>query len=365
MALNVIFVVISWTTGLLLLLGIPSFAVLIGGLVLNTTFLIREIRKREQHDAFIHAVTHELKTPLASIKLYLQTLQRRELAPDTRHELIDTMLEDSERLQLTIAQILLAGKTGDARRVDNPTAVDVSDIVGECVALAGKRHHLVNGEVRLVDLVPPGTFVVKGDRDELVAAVTNLVDNAIKYSGDQVKVGVEIARLGARRVGISVRDQGVGITRHELKASFSAVLSTAGGAAVACPRHRARTLDRAGRRAPARRAGVCRESRGRTGQHLHARAPAETLMSRVLIVEDEEHLAAGLKLNLEAEGFVTAVEENGQAALERLTRGLGRIRRRPARRHAPRARWLRGGAQAARGGQVRAGHAADGPIAYR
>jgi len=194
--------------------------VLIGGLVLNTTFLIREIRKREQHDAFIHAVTHELKTPLASIKLYLQTLQRRELAPDTRHELIDTMLEDSERLQLTIAQILLAGKTGDARRVDNPTAVDVSDIVGECVALAGKRHHLVNGEVRLVDLVPPGTFVVKGDRDELVAAVTNLVDNAIKYSGDQVKVGVEIARLGARRVGISVRDQGVGITRHELKRVF-------------------------------------------------------------------------------------------------------------------------------------------------
>ena len=219
-ALNVIFVVISWTTGLLLLLGIPSFAVLIGGLVLNTTFLIREIQKREQHDAFIHAVTHELKTPLASIKLYLQTLQRRELAPDTRHELIDTMLEDSERLQLTIAQILLAGKTGDARRVDNPTAVDVSDIVGECVALAGKRHHLVNGEVRLVDLVPPGTFVVKGDRDELVAAVTNLVDNAIKYSGDQVKVGVEIARLGARRVGSSVRDQGVGITRHELKRVF-------------------------------------------------------------------------------------------------------------------------------------------------
>ena len=100
-ALLVIFVVVNWRTGLLLLLGIPSFAVLIGGLVLNTTFLIREIRKSEQHDAFIHAVTHELKTPLASIKLYLQTLQRRELVPLKQHELIDTMLEDSERLQLT------------------------------------------------------------------------------------------------------------------------------------------------------------------------------------------------------------------------------------------------------------------------
>ena len=219
-ALNVIFVVVSWQTGLLLLLGIPSFAVLIGGLVLNTTFLIREIRRSEQHDAFIHAVTHELKTPLASIKLYLQTLQRRELASNTQHELIDTMLEDSERLQLTIDQILLAGKTGDARRVDNPTEVDVSDIVGECVTLAGKRHHLVNGEVQLVDQVPHGTFVVKGDREELVAAVTNLVDNAVKYSGDRVKVGVEVVRLGARRVGLSVRDQGIGITRHELKRVF-------------------------------------------------------------------------------------------------------------------------------------------------
>jgi len=219
-ALNVIFVVVNWRTGLLLLLGVPSFAVLIGGLVLNTTFLIREIRKSEQHDAFIHAVTHELKTPLASIKLYLQTFQQRDLASDTQHDLIDTMLEDSERLQRTIDQILMAGKTGDARRVDNPTEVDVSDLVGECVALAGKRHHLENGEVRIVDQVPPGAFVVKGDRGELVAAVTNLVDNAIKYSGDRVKVGVEVARLGARRVGINVRDQGIGITRHELKRVF-------------------------------------------------------------------------------------------------------------------------------------------------
>ena len=219
-ALNISFIVVNWRAGLLLLLGVTSFAVLIGGLVLNTTFLIREIRKSEQHDAFIHAVTHELKTPLASIKLYLQTLQQRELAPDARQEFIDTMLEDSERLQRTIDQILLAGKTGDARRVDNPTEVDVSDIVGECVTLAGKRHHLLDEEVRFVDKVPKGTFVVKGDRDELVAAVTNLVDNAIKYSGNRVKVGVEVVRLGARRVAISVRDQGIGITRHELRRVF-------------------------------------------------------------------------------------------------------------------------------------------------
>ncbi len=218
--LNISFIVVNWRPGLLLLVGVSSFAVLIGGLALNTAFLIREIRKNEQHDAFIHAVTHELKTPLASIKLYLQTLQQREFEPAKRHELIDTMLDDSERLQQTIDQILLAGKTGDARRVDNPTDVDVSEVVGECVTLAGKRHDLRDGEVQLVDRALPGAFVVKGDRDELMAAVTNLVDNAIKYSGDRVTVGVEVARAGARRVAISVRDQGIGITSHELKRVF-------------------------------------------------------------------------------------------------------------------------------------------------
>ncbi len=218
--LNVSFIVVNWRNALLLLVGIVSFAVLIGGLVLNTVFLIREIRRSEQHDAFIHAVTHELKTPLASIKLYLQTLRKREFPPEKRRELIDTMLEDSERLQQTIDQILLAGKTGAARRVENPTDVDVSDVVGECVALAGRRHHLADGEVRRVDDVSRATFVVKGDREELVAAVTNLVDNAIKYSGEGVRVGVEVARTGARRVAISVRDQGIGITSQELKRVF-------------------------------------------------------------------------------------------------------------------------------------------------
>ncbi len=219
-ALNISFILATWRRGLLLLVGVLSFAVLIGGLALITAFLIREIRKSEQHDAFIHAVTHELKTPLASIKLYLQTLQQREFSLDKQHELIGTMLEDSDRLQQTIDQILLAGKTGDARRVESPADVDVSDIVGECVTLAGRRHHLGHGEVRLVERVPQGAFVVKGDRDELVAAVTNLVDNAIKYSGERVKVGVAVARTGARRVAISVRDQGIGITGQELKRVF-------------------------------------------------------------------------------------------------------------------------------------------------
>ena len=219
-ALNIGFIVVNWRTGLLLLLGVVSFVVLVGGLTLNTAFLIREIRRSEQHDAFIHAVTHELKTPLASIRLYLQTLRQRELAAAKRAEVIDTMLDDSDRLQRTIDQILLAGKTGNTRRVENPTDVDLTEVVGECVSLAGKRHHFVNGEVKYVHRAPLGALVVQGDREELAAAVTNLVDNAIKYSGERVRVAVEVVRIGARRVAVTVRDQGIGITGHELKRVF-------------------------------------------------------------------------------------------------------------------------------------------------
>ena len=220
-ALNIGWIVVNWRTGLLLLVGIISFAVLIAGLILNTTFLIREIRRTEQHDTFIHAVTHELKTPLASIRLYLQTLRQRDVEPARQQEFIEIMLSDTARLQSTIDQVLLAGKTGTARRVVNPIDVDLTEVVGECVTVAGRRHHLVNGEVEVIDRLLEGEdAVVLGDREELQAAVTNLIDNAIKYSGDRVRVAVELVKLGARHVAITVKDQGMGITRDELKRIF-------------------------------------------------------------------------------------------------------------------------------------------------
>jgi len=220
-ALNIGWIVVNWRTGLLLLVGIISFAILIAGLCFNTAFLIREIRRNEQHNAFIHAVTHELKTPLASITLYLQTLRQRDVDSVRQQEFIETMLVDAARLQSTIDQVLLAGKTGTARRVGNPTDVDISEVVDECVTVAGRRHHLVNGEVQVVSRLPDGEeAVVMGDREEIHAAITNLIDNAIKYSGEQVKVAVELVKLGARRVAINVRDQGMGIGSDELKRVF-------------------------------------------------------------------------------------------------------------------------------------------------
>src|SRR5919197_5893754 len=111
-ALNVGWVILNWREVALLVFGIIFFVVLIFGVVLNTTFLIREIRRNEQHDAFINAVTHELKTPIASIRLYLETLKRRELDEEKRKEFYRLMLEDSDRLMNTVEQVLKAGRAG-------------------------------------------------------------------------------------------------------------------------------------------------------------------------------------------------------------------------------------------------------------
>src|SRR5437899_12663678 len=99
--LNVGWIVLNWRQCVLLILGILFFLAIIAGLVLNTIFLVREIRRNEQHDTFINAVTHELKTPVASIRLYLETLQRREIEEAKRKEFYGIMLADSDRLLQT------------------------------------------------------------------------------------------------------------------------------------------------------------------------------------------------------------------------------------------------------------------------
>src|ERR1051326_6593306 len=121
-------VLLNWKHGILLVLGVRLLALLIAGVVLNTIFLVREIRRNEQHDAFINAVTHELKTPVASIRLYLETLQTRAVDEARRQEFYRTMLEDSDRLLSTIEQILRTGRTGHAKRALHVSSIEFGGI---------------------------------------------------------------------------------------------------------------------------------------------------------------------------------------------------------------------------------------------
>src|SRR5687768_18577200 len=145
--LNVSWIVLNWRQGVLAVLGVIFFLLIIAGLVLNTIFLVREIRRNEQHDSFINAVTHELKTPVASIRLYLQTLQTRDLDEAKRREFYQIMLDDSDRLLHTIEQVLRAGSTRSQFRRIAQVRVDLREIARECVDLARTRFHLPESAV--------------------------------------------------------------------------------------------------------------------------------------------------------------------------------------------------------------------------
>jgi two-component system, OmpR family, sensor histidine kinase SenX3 len=216
-ALTFGWIVLNWRMGIMLVSGVLFFSLIITGVVLNTIFLIREIRRNEQHDAFINSVTHELKTPVASIRLYLQTLQTREIDEAKRLEFYDIMLADSDRLMSTIEQVLRAARTSQTKEVHR-SPVDLRALVQECVHLARVRHHLPEEALDYRESAHYAT--VLGDFDELKAAVSNLLDNAIKYSGQKVRVIVELAQIEASRLAVRVKDEGVGIPAAELKRIF-------------------------------------------------------------------------------------------------------------------------------------------------
>jgi two-component system sensor histidine kinase SenX3 len=210
-------VLLHWRTGILLFLGILLLTVIISGVVLNTIFLVREIRRNEQHDAFINAVTHELKTPVASIRLYLETLLTRNVDDRKREEFYRIMLDDSERLLHTIEQVLRTGRLGAAHPILSLAAIDINPLLMECVVRARTLHSL-SGDA--VQFEPGGNFTVEGDIEEVRSAVTNLIDNAVKYSGSNVNVVIKTTGVDERFVTIRVKDEGAGIAKNELNRIF-------------------------------------------------------------------------------------------------------------------------------------------------
>jgi two-component system, OmpR family, sensor histidine kinase SenX3 len=218
--LNVGWILLNLREVVLMVLGIVFFVVIITGLVLNTIFLIREIRRNEQHDAFINAVTHELKTPIASIRLYLETLQTRELDEVQQREFYDIMLIDSDRLLRTVEQVLHAGSTGTRGRSSDFRKVDLAAVVKENIDAARTRYKLDESAIRFTEALGGGNSRVLGDAEELGVAVFNLLDNAIKYSQPEVKVNVEVVALNERKLAVRVTDNGMGIPRSQLGRVF-------------------------------------------------------------------------------------------------------------------------------------------------
>jgi two-component system, OmpR family, sensor histidine kinase SenX3 len=218
--LNVSWIVFNWRRVVPLVLGIIFFSAIIAGLVVNTIFIVREIRRNERQDTFLNAVTHELKTPIASIRLYLETLQSRPLDEAQRRNFYRIMLEDADRLLGTVEQVLKAGEVRHGNKRKHWQEVNFAAIVESSLELARLRHNLPLEALRF-GVKPPDELVVMGNPEELRTAVFNLFDNAIKYSGENKDIIVDVKTPNIDSVFLSVRDRGIGIPPVELKHIFN------------------------------------------------------------------------------------------------------------------------------------------------
>jgi signal transduction histidine kinase len=218
--LNVGWIILNWRRLWPMALGIPFFILLIAGLVLNTIFLVREVRRNERHDSFLNAVTHELKTPITSIRLYLETLQRRALSEEQRQQFYSIMRADSDRLLATVEQVLKAGEVGQRPHSQIRTEVDMRALVQECIETTLLRHHLTPESISFDNGGGTDPLLVRGNPDDLQTAVENILGNAVKYSPDGLHANVRLTVESDAWIVLNITDEGIGIPSAHLKRIF-------------------------------------------------------------------------------------------------------------------------------------------------
>jgi signal transduction histidine kinase len=204
----------TWVHWLLIGIGSLFFAMIITAMLLQLVWLVREIRTNQRQQNFIDSVTHELHTPLASLRLYLDTLRKPDLDEERRAEFHEIMSSDLDRLQRTIGRVLDAARTEAPRRRET---VDLGRLLGECAEEAREKHDLTGEHIALES---PRHVRVRGDEEQLRLAFRNLIENAIRYAGERIRVDVRVRPVSNRKLEIEVADQGQGIAPAALRRVF-------------------------------------------------------------------------------------------------------------------------------------------------
>lgn len=199
--------VAGWVMGLAVIIGLILFVV----------SLARQIRLNQRQQNFIDSVTHELKSPLTSLKLHLETIRRRPLSPAQIDEFTGIMLADVERLDKLIDHVLEAARVDSARRSHRLEPLAVRPRVEQAIATVVRRHDLAPGAIALEG----EDAVVRTDPVGLDLVLSNLLENAVKYSDQTVRVTVRLAKLPNGGVSIAVADAGVGIPRNQVRRVFN------------------------------------------------------------------------------------------------------------------------------------------------
>ncbi|MFZ4636421.1 MAG: sensor histidine kinase [Pirellulales bacterium] len=199
--------VFYWT---ILGVGVALLVVVLAGVIVYLALTVKAIALSQRQSNFIDSVTHELKSPLASLKLSLQTLTRRAVPAEQQADFHRIMLQDVERLDMLIDHLLDAAKTLQRRPQAGGDVADVEALLQGVAAAVIQRHGVV-ADVITVQAVKGTPLLVVGRSADVEIVLRNLLDNAVKYSLPDPRITVTLGRTNTGRVRIAVADNGPGI----------------------------------------------------------------------------------------------------------------------------------------------------------
>jgi signal transduction histidine kinase len=207
-------IVLAWTDDqkagvyyALLSIGATFIGVLLAGTIIYLVLTIKAINLNRRQSNFIDSVTHELKSPIASMKLCLQTLARRHVSEAQREHFHGCMVEDLDRLDRLINQLLDAGRLEDGRIDADREDVALDVLLRDCASTVS-LHYRLPPEIFQFELQP---CTIRAWRIDLDVLFRNLIDNAVKYAGSQPRVGVRVRRTADGRAIVQISDNGRGI----------------------------------------------------------------------------------------------------------------------------------------------------------
>jgi signal transduction histidine kinase len=205
-----------WSQWIILGVGTALFVLIITGIILFIVFMSRQIIVNQLQKNFIDSMTHELKTPLTSLRLYVETLQRHRVDQHKQAWLLETMLRDIDHLDLLVSHVLEAVRVEYGRDQDSLEQVALYPLLAECVETIRRRYQLTADAIQLRG----PELCLRSNSGALRLVFMNLLDNAVKYSGAQPCVTVMCEAAAAHGVRVSVQDSGPGIPVAELKKVF-------------------------------------------------------------------------------------------------------------------------------------------------
>jgi signal transduction histidine kinase len=196
--------------------GSVFLIILIVGIIIIRRAFKREMQINAQQQNFILSITHELKTPITSIKLMLQTLQGRALEEEKRKDLLLLSLKELDRLDSMVANILLTRSIEDRNYLMNPSEFAVDKLIREVIGTMRSgilQHHEVKLELEEINL--------NADADAVRTICTNLIENAAKYSPAGTCIRVKLSKNSDRTITLSVSDEGKGIVDENKQRVFN------------------------------------------------------------------------------------------------------------------------------------------------